>query len=677
MTINNKLTRSLLLGVAALSLQAAPIHAFPMLTDKPQIGAGMISRVAMDVDALRQQLAAAEQALADAQANGGDVAAAQAQVDAAQAQLSAAEAEAQQAPAEEPQAAEPPPEPEPQPEPEPAPASPAPEPAPEPEPKPAPVEEPKPEPEAPAVEEPQAPAAQEAPATEAPAEPAPVPEAEQKPAEEAPVADAPAEQPATAEQPGEAAPETAPVPEEQTDPAPGAQPADAVDPPKDAEAPVPQESPDERPLPDEGPAPTSAEEPAATDAAPAVEGEQAPPPEQVEAEPMSKEQLDNAKAIAEDPSKTDETVILPVDKGAAVLDSEKEADLDAPKTQDSRRRARAEAEPTVAPDSDAAAQSGFAKSDGEPRKMRAANAEEGRRIDRRPRWDRHDGVREREGRDNRIILQFGNNVIVRSDDSDRFTRDGNERYYEELPRGRVRETIVREDGSQVVTIRNRYGEMIQRSRIDSRGREYVLFYAPDMMDGRRDDRQFRDPGRDLPPMRLNIPVRDYIIDTSSDPDRNYYNFLEQPPVEPVERVYSLDEVKYSARIRDKVRRIDLDTITFATGSAEIPMSQARTLRKVADAMTKILDQNPAETFLIEGHTDAVGSDDSNLILSDERAESVANLLTDVYGVPPENLATQGYGERYLKVRTLGAEQQNRRVTIRRVTALVRPVASNQ
>jgi outer membrane protein OmpA-like peptidoglycan-associated protein len=99
------------------------------------------------------------------------------------------------------------------------------------------------------------------------------------------------------------------------------------------------------------------------------------------------------------------------------------------------------------------------------------------------------------------------------------------------------------------------------------------------------------------------------------------------------------------------------------------------MRKVADAINEVLKRDPTETFLIEGHTDAVGSDQSNLILSDQRAESVANVMTDVYGIPPENLATQGYGERYLKVNTQGPEQENRRVTIRRVTALVRPVAS--
>ncbi len=53
---------------------------------------------------------------------------------------------------------------------------------------------------------------------------------------------------------------------------------------------------------------------------------------------------------------------------------------------------------------------------------------------------------------------------------------------------------------------------------------------------------------------------------------------------------------------------------------------------------------------------------------------MASLLTDIYEIPPENLVTQGYGERFLKVRTDGPEQENRRVTIRRVTPLVRPVA---
>ena len=75
-------------------------------------------------------------------------------------------------------------------------------------------------------------------------------------------------------------------------------------------------------------------------------------------------------------------------------------------------------------------------------------------------------------------------------------------------------------------------------------------------------------------------------------------------------------------------------------------------------------------YLIEGHTDAVGSDVDNLSLSDRRAEAVAQVLTEQFQVPAENLTSQGYGEQYLKVPTQGPERVNRRVTIRRITPLL-------
>ncbi|WP_313192948.1 OmpA family protein [Shinella zoogloeoides] len=421
-------------------------------------------------------------------------------------------------------------------------------------------------------------------------------------------------------------------------------------------------------------------------------------------ETLSEEQK---QEIAADPSKTDETVVLPVENGAAVLDSDKDADnAGGQKSRDQRRKKReelrAEEEAAPMPESDMSAQAPISDEVREalPQRIDAAIKEKGERLDAAPVFEvpqttnvinntvinntvvnnntvnnnvTHVNVVEKV--DNRMVLSIGNQLVVRGDDRERLRHDSEEVYYDNLARGRVRETIVRPGGVRLVTIYNRYGDIIQRSRIGRDGDEHILVYAPDLGDDApRPD--FVDVGYELPPMRLRIPVRDYIIDTSSNPDRDYYDFLAEPPVERVERVYTIDEVKNSARLRDKVRRIDLDTITFATGSAEVPMSQARTLRKVADAMQKVLDKDPGETFLIEGHTDAVGSDKSNLILSDERAESVASLLTDVYGIPPENLQTQGYGERFLKVRTQSAEQQNRRVTIRRVTTLVRPVAQN-
>ena len=196
----------------------------------------------------------------------------------------------------------------------------------------------------------------------------------------------------------------------------------------------------------------------------------------------------------------------------------------------------------------------------------------------------------------------------------------------------------------------------------------MLAYFDDSHD--QDLLQWRDPGQDLPPLQLHIPARDYVLDADQADQDQVQQFFAQPPVEQVQRLYSIDEVKRSSRVRDMVRRLEIGDLTFDTGAATISQDQVGALSKVANAMLALLDQNPAETFLIEGHTDAVGSDISNLQLSDARAATVAKILADFYHIPPENLATQGYGERYLKVQTDGPERLNRRVTIRRITSLV-------
>ena len=559
----------------------------------------------------------------------------------------------------------------------------------------------------PAAEAPAVKPKAEAPAAE-PTAPAAQPEApqptrkHQKPAdangEAAPVAPvAPGEKPAKPEMPAE---KVAPTAEKPAAPAAeGEKPARPAAPPAPAaegQKPVAPGTEPPAPAANGKPAPAGAAAPAAiapaepAQAAPTTAGEQVSPAE-----------LERRKKIAENPTAAGAgagPVILPVQNGTAVLDSDKDAARRGHRGQPGNGQPPAPGQPPVAgqpapagqaaggprppapanvppPTSDADSQRVVGGNQAPPVKIEAVTSEQGRRMDRRPDFVSPEGVRIDDRQDNRVIVNFGDNVYVRHDDTQRFVRDGERPVYEQLPRDRYRETIDRPDGDRIITVRNRYGDIIQRSRIDARGREYVLFYSPELENTPDQDDYYRDPGDELPPMRLSIPLNQYIIDTSADQDQDYYDFLRKPPVERVERVYSLNEVRYSARLRDKVRRIDLDTITFATGSAEIPMEQAKTLRSIADAIGKIVKKDPTETFLIEGHTDAVGSAQSNLILSDQRAESVANVLTDVYGIPPENLATQGYGEQYLKINTDGPEQENRRVTIRRVTALVRPVAA--
>jgi outer membrane protein OmpA-like peptidoglycan-associated protein len=277
----------------------------------------------------------------------------------------------------------------------------------------------------------------------------------------------------------------------------------------------------------------------------------------------------------------------------------------------------------------------------------------------------------RRTRDGRLIVRRDGQLVIRSrDDNERFLRRARDVVVEDLPRGRTRTTITRPNGSEIVTIRDRRGDIVYRFRRTRSGREIVLI----------DNRNHRrDPGINfevrLPRLVVPIPRDEYIVDLERADRRQLRETLLAPPVEPVERVYTLEEIRQSERLRDKMRRIDLDTVTFDTGSAEISPSQVNALAEIGFAMEDVLAEDPDAVFLIEGHTDAVGSDEFNLSLSDDRAESVAIVLSENFEIPPENLVTQGYGEAYLKIETLGPERRNRRVTVRPITDLIRPESS--
>jgi outer membrane protein OmpA-like peptidoglycan-associated protein len=140
------------------------------------------------------------------------------------------------------------------------------------------------------------------------------------------------------------------------------------------------------------------------------------------------------------------------------------------------------------------------------------------------------------------------------------------------------------------------------------------------------------------------------------------------------RTFSLRQVREIPQVRRLAATVDVNNITFDTGSAAIKATQAESLAALGRLMTSMIRENPNEMFLIEGHTDAVGAASLNLTLSDRRAESVALALTEYFDVPPENMVVQGYGESDLRVNTQEAERQNRRVAVRIITPLLRTAA---
>lgn len=137
-----------------------------------------------------------------------------------------------------------------------------------------------------------------------------------------------------------------------------------------------------------------------------------------------------------------------------------------------------------------------------------------------------------------------------------------------------------------------------------------------------------------------------------------------------ERV-TVREFKRRPDLRGAAPSINIQSINFASGSAEIPHSEYRKLRQIARAMEQLLRRRRHAVFLIEGHTDAVGSAASNQLLSERRAESLKRVLVQEFLIPYRALETVGYGEEYLLVDTRYEEWRNRRVTLRRIDEFVR------
>ena len=139
---------------------------------------------------------------------------------------------------------------------------------------------------------------------------------------------------------------------------------------------------------------------------------------------------------------------------------------------------------------------------------------------------------------------------------------------------------------------------------------------------------------------------------------------------PQERV-TVREFKRRPDLRRMAPSIEIQSINFDFGSAAIPRDQYDKVERIAEGMRRVLRRNRDAIFLIEGHTDAVGSFQSNQVLSEDRAESLRRVLSRDFRVPSRALETVGYGEEFLLVNTQSEAWENRRVTLRRIDEMVR------
>lgn len=105
-------------------------------------------------------------------------------------------------------------------------------------------------------------------------------------------------------------------------------------------------------------------------------------------------------------------------------------------------------------------------------------------------------------------------------------------------------------------------------------------------------------------------------------------------------------------------RVNLD-LKFDFDSA---LTRPDHVRKV-EGLANFMKKHEGTTVTVEGHTDGVGDNSYNQILSEVRAEAVAKMLTRRFGLSPNRVTSVGYGESR-PVATNDTEdgrQENRRV----------------
>jgi outer membrane protein OmpA-like peptidoglycan-associated protein len=114
----------------------------------------------------------------------------------------------------------------------------------------------------------------------------------------------------------------------------------------------------------------------------------------------------------------------------------------------------------------------------------------------------------------------------------------------------------------------------------------------------------------------------------------------------------------------KAPSIDL-YVNFKFDSAELEPDALQSLRSLAVALRS--PELKDAKIMIVGHTDAKGSDDYNMKLSQRRAAAVRSALIGSYEIESGRLQANGRGESELKDTSRPEDGINRRVEIRNVT----------
>ena len=126
------------------------------------------------------------------------------------------------------------------------------------------------------------------------------------------------------------------------------------------------------------------------------------------------------------------------------------------------------------------------------------------------------------------------------------------------------------------------------------------------------------------------------------------------------RSLSLGERQEIAEIASTKPKIDLD-IQFDYNSANITATSMPSVQALGKALTDV--NLKGSTFVVAGHTDAIGGDAYNQDLSERRADTIKRYLIEKFGIAATDLVTVGYGKSRPKDPNAPMDPTNRRVEI--------------
>ena len=126
------------------------------------------------------------------------------------------------------------------------------------------------------------------------------------------------------------------------------------------------------------------------------------------------------------------------------------------------------------------------------------------------------------------------------------------------------------------------------------------------------------------------------------------------------RSLSLSERQEIAELAATKPKIDLE-IQFEYNSADISKNSVNAVQELGKALSDA--SLKGSTFVVAGHTDAIGGEAYNQDLSERRADTIKKYLVQNYGLNGTDLVTVGYGKTKLKDAANGADPINRRVQV--------------